>query len=67
MSDPMVNLITRDKWPTLTEEQIEAQILIRKDLVEKQLVGQFYPKVIKEEIEELESRSWRGSEEPDGN
>ena len=63
----MVNLITRDKWPTLTEEQIEAQILIRKDLVEKQLVGQFYPKVIKEEIEELESRSWRGSEEPDGN
>lgn len=64
--NPLKSMITRESFPNLTDEEIEYQIGLRENLL-MELVGNLYPKVVKQEIDELKNKIWLGKAPEDGN
>jgi len=53
----IMKLITKDKFDTLTDDQIREQIQFRNNLI-ADMVGWLYPRILAEEIREL-TDVWR--------
>ena len=64
--NPMKSMVGRQIFPDLTDEEIEYQIELRENLL-KEMVGNMYPKVVQQEIDELHDKTWLGKVVQDGN
>jgi len=60
MEDAIVNMIQRQKWPELNDQEIGWQVELRIELLENGMVEPPYKKVVQQEIDELQNRAWLG-------